>query len=80
MNKKEELLLILKNETQAKIDIEHLNHNVSILTQGVDSLDFSSFLLSVEENFNIEILEEDIENLESINSLVEYIKKNTKDC
>lgn len=80
MNIKEELLLILKNETQAKIDVEQLNHNVSILTQGVDSLDFNSFLLSVEENYNIEILEEEIENLESINLLVEYIKKNREDC
>jgi acyl carrier protein len=40
---------------------------------GIDSLDLSGILLEIEEKFNIKIPDQDIERLETIDKIVEYI-------
>ena len=43
---------------------------------GADSLDVVEMLMSVEDEFGIEIPDEAIENLKTIGNVVEYIEKN----
>lgn len=43
---------------------------------GADSLDVFDLLMSLEEEFSIEIPDEDIEKLKTVNTLVNYIENN----
>lgn len=54
-------------------DVTVLDIDKSLREQGVDSLDFSGVLFNIEEIFGIEIPDEDIDSLQSINSIVDYI-------
>jgi acyl carrier protein len=53
-----------------------LENDKPLTDQGVDSLDFSSLLFNIEEEFEIEIPDEDIDGLQTISEIVIYI--NTK--
>lgn len=44
-----------------------------------DSLDVVEMLMAIEDEFNIEIPDEEIENFKTVNDVVEYIQNNTKD-
>ncbi len=39
-----------------------------------DSMDVATLLLEVEEKYNIEIAEEDLENLKTVKDIVDYIE------
>lgn len=71
-------VLNIIRQNEIKIDIAKLDHDVSLMDQGLDSLDMVSILFALEENFEIRIPEEDIDQgkLASINSMVEYINRN----
>jgi len=43
--------------------------------QGIDSLDFSGILFNLEEVFGVEIPDEDIASLQTINSILIYIDR-----
>lgn len=43
---------------------------------GLDSLDFMSILFSVQDQFNINIPDEDIDGLNTLNKLIRYIDEN----
>jgi acyl carrier protein len=43
--------------------------------QGIDSLDFSGILFNLEEVFGVEIPDEDIASLQTINSILIYINR-----
>lgn len=43
---------------------------------GADSLDVVELLMSIEDEFDIEIPDEEIENIKTIGELVEYIQNN----
>ena len=43
---------------------------------GADSLDVVELLMSIEDEFNIEIPDEEIENIRTIGELTEYIQEN----
>ena len=57
-------------------DEEALANDKPLSEQGVDSLDFSGLLFNLEETLKIEIPDEDIDGLLTINDIVTY--KNTK--
>lgn len=42
---------------------------------GLDSLDFMSILFSVQEKYNIDISDEDIDRLSTLNMLIKYISE-----
>ncbi len=44
---------------------------------GADSLDVVEMLMAVEEEFEIEIPDEDIESLKTVGDVVDYIQENT---
>ena len=41
----------------------------------IDSLDFTEFLLFIEDEFNVEINDNDANNLKTLNDVMEYLKK-----
>lgn len=43
---------------------------------GADSLDVVELLMSIEDEFDVEIPDEEIENIRTIGELTEYIKNN----
>ena len=50
-----------------------LAYDKALSEQGVDSLDFSGLLFSLEETFKVEIPDEDIDGLQTINDIVVYV-------
>lgn len=44
---------------------------------GADSLDVVDLLMSIEEEFEIEIPDEDVENIKTVGDLVSYIEANS---
>ena len=59
---------------QLEIDAEDITYDSNILDDlGADSLDLVDLLMSVEDEFGIEIPDEDVENISTIGDIVEYI-------
>ena len=75
---REEILKIVINEVENNINISEISFTDSLIDQGVDSLDFNSIILSIEETYSIEITDDLIEHLDSIDSIVEFVNKNEK--
>lgn len=46
---------------------------------GADSLDIVSFMLELEENFGIEIPDEEVEKVEKVSDIVDYIAENSEE-
>jgi acyl carrier protein len=49
------------------------DHELPLLAGALDSLDFASFLMAIEDEFSIEILESDLDELRSIDQIVKFI-------
>ena len=58
---------------------ESIKEDVPLRNQGIDSLDFSNILLNVEEESNLEIPDEDIDTLETIEDIVKYVNEKAGD-
>ena len=41
---------------------------------GADSLDLADVLMAIEDEFEVEVLDEDIENIKTVGDIVEYIE------
>lgn len=54
------------------------DHDRPLLTETLDSLDFASVLLAIEEEYQISIAEADVEGLNSINRLVAFVESHRK--
>ena len=65
---------IIKNAGVSE-DLAQLINDGSLKEIGLDSLDMANVLLQIEEKFNIKIPDEDVEQLDSINSIVAYIQE-----
>lgn len=68
----------IKNILSEQFDI--MEDNISLETKmvedlGADSLDVVDLLMTIEDEFEIEIPDEDIENIKTVGNLVEYIEK-----
>ena len=44
---------------------------------GADSLDVVDLLMSIEDEFEVEIPDEEVENIKTVGALVEYIERHT---
>lgn len=49
------------------------NHGASLLAGSLDSLEFASVLMAIEDEFGLKLESEDVEKLSSIDLLVNYI-------
>ena len=63
---------------QLDADEDEMTMDTNIATDlGADSLDVVQLLSEIEEEFDIEIPDEEIENIRTIGDLTEYIQSNT---
>ena len=59
------------------VNVDELSADTNIATDlGADSLDVVEILMSIEDEFEIEIPDTEIENIRTIGELVEYIETN----
>jgi acyl carrier protein len=47
----------------------------ALLTVGLDSLDFASLLMAVEDSFNLKVSDADLEKVISLNDIVKYVEE-----
>ena len=71
---KEQILDVIE---KAKVvnNIHELDASVLFSEQDIDSLDVSGMLLSIEEAFGVEMPDEDIDVLLTLNDIVAYVNK-----
>jgi len=77
----QEFLLNVKNIISeiSGIDIELINENQSLYDDlEIDSLELENIIILIEEQYNIDISNEEYENLDTINDLLNIIMKNDK--
>lgn len=54
-------------------DVEKFNSSSKLLEHGADSLDAVEIIMAAEEEFGIEIPDEDAQKMETMEQIVEYI-------
>jgi acyl carrier protein len=69
----EEIIELMKSEVESRVDFDKLDYDVDLTDQNIDSLDISTLFLAIEEKFEIEINDEDIDNNTTINKIVNFI-------
>ena len=63
---------------QLRIERETINMETDIAADlGADSLDVVDLLMSIEDEFDIEVPDEDVENIKTVGNLVSYIEQNS---
>lgn len=71
----EKIKAILAEQLDA--DAEEMTMDTNIARDlGADSLDVVELLMSIEDEFEVEIPDEEIENIKTIGELTEYIQNN----
>ncbi|MBV7571899.1 acyl carrier protein [Pseudomonas sp. PDM32] len=70
---KEQIINII-SQAEVVPDASTLRDNINLSDQGVDSLGMFNIILSIQDHYVIEIPDEDIEGLKTINDLADYIK------
>lgn len=62
---------------QFSVDEDSITINTNIAEDlGADSLDVVDILMSIEDEFEIEVPDEEIENIRTVGELINYIKAN----
>ncbi len=57
-----------------ELNIDQLQDNISLRDQGIDSLLFMDILLSVEEGYGIKIPDEDVDKLDTLQNIANYVQ------
>lgn len=70
---KKQLINII-SQADVVADASTLRDDINLSDQGVDSLGIFNIILSIQDHYAIEIPDEDIEDLKTINNLTAYIK------
>ena len=60
--------------TQLGIGEEEIKENTTFLDLGIDSLEIFEIIMALEDEFNIEIPNEDVENIKNIEDIIKYIQ------
>ena len=70
----ENVLEVIK-DAEVLGDVSSLKSDVKLVEQSIDSLDLVNIYLLLEEKFNIKIPDEDLNQVETVNDIIEYINK-----
>ena len=63
---------------QFDIEPDKITMETSLIDDlGADSLDVVDLLMSIEDEFNVEVPDEEIENIKTVGALVSYIEANS---
>jgi acyl carrier protein len=66
--------------SQLSIDEEEIKMESSFMNNlGADSLDIVELIMALEEEYEIEIPDEDVEKIATVGDVVEYIKAHSED-
>lgn len=72
MSKKTNVIKILEEHFNIKIE----NTDVSLVDDiGADSLDVVEVVMQIEEKFDIEISDEEVEKLTTVQEIIDYVEK-----
>ena len=71
----EQLKELAKEIDMLREKIEHIDPQKDLASQGVDSLDTLSLLLLIQEKYGVQIPDEDIPKLTTLNDIVEYVNR-----
>jgi len=66
------------SEAEVLGDANEMKNDIALSEQGIDSLDVVNVYLLLEEKFDIKIPDEDLNQVQTINDIVEYVNNNTK--
>lgn len=62
---------------QLEIEVEEIDYESNIIDDlGADSLDIVDLVMSVEDEFGIEVPDEALENMSTVEDMVKYIEDN----
>ena len=67
-----ELMEIIRN-ADTQIDFSKLEADTPFDSAGADSLDLMNILLGVQEKLDIEIPDDEVENLDAVNKILDYV-------
>lgn len=73
----EKVKKILAEQLDTEADEMTMDTNIAD-DLGADSLDVVELLMSIEDEFEVEIPDEEIENIKTIGDVVEYIRNNVE--
>ena len=73
MEIKSEIMKFVKDANQSVIIENDDDFDLPLSEIGLDSLDLMSILFAVQDKYNIDIPDEDIEGLTTLNMLIKYI-------
>ncbi len=59
---------------QLEIELENINEDTTFEEMDADSLDLVELVMALEEEFNIEISDEEIEEIKSVGDVVNHIQ------
>jgi len=63
---------------QLGVDEEEVSPSKSFRDLNADSLDVVELVMAIEEEFDLEISDEEVENIRTVEEVVNYIQENTK--
>ncbi len=75
MNKTNDILYKILQELEIKLNIEGDKYFLPFKELGLDSLDLIKFIMKVEEHFDVEIPDDEVEKISSIDDLRIFIEK-----
>jgi acyl carrier protein len=71
----EEVKDIFAQEVDATIDVTDMDPSLNIGDLGIDSLDRSSIFLALDDKYGVSFTDEDIQELDTINKIIDFINK-----
>ncbi|WP_176563019.1 acyl carrier protein [Pseudomonas sp. ICMP22404] len=74
MSKTKEKIIEIIAKTNIVADASMLRDNINLADQGIDSMDIFTIMLAIQDYYEIQIPDSDIESLLSINDLTHYIE------
>ena len=75
MNLTQDDVVAIIDGAGVSVDVSSIQPGMSLVDAGVDSLEMMNVYMAIEDKFGIKIPDEDIDELNSINNIVEYIRK-----
>lgn len=69
----QDILADIKAANIPDVDVDALDTESTFAAQGIDSLDEMSIFLCIEEKYGFKIPDDDIENINSITELADYV-------
>lgn len=68
-----ETIIELISNAKVVADASSLRDNMKLIDQGIDSMDIFAIMLAIQDHYQIQIPDNDIEKLQTVNDLVNYI-------